>query len=755
MTGFIPAGGEGKRMRPVTCSRPKVLADLCGKPLISYACKAIDSIPLTEKFIGGGRFSERIKSGAAEYAKGFGYTVCDDENGEISAVCALDTDDDILVYFGDIFAECDLSALAVSHRKNRSDMTCALMECTDIRDKNLAVTNGGEITSVIEKPSYYSCRTGLALCGIFIISGKALRDVIGENGGRIPQSAETELIPLFIKKKRRVFGLKCVSYALDINTVPNLLSAQRHILAKKKSEDDISVYTQNGAEISQPVIIGDGTVISSGVKISGGTVIGRNVFIGRNAKLNGAFVGDGCHIGERASISGGYVCRGAKIQSGASVFEEAAVGDNAVIGENAVIEPSVRIWNGRQIDAETLVANDVKYGTAKPIRIGEDGIWGDSGGTVTPQMCALTGSSVAAAAQIIRGKKRIAVGYRSGSASKALALAVMSGVSSAGAEVWDIGECTAEITAFAVRKAGLSAGIFADAGVTARLVLMSSDGLPLRRAEERMTEAGINLGEYPKAGFPHFGGFKRFSDISQLYRSEISALCPFTLNSISAAAASSDGSLLRLANEMLSPICGKSEKNIMFTLSADGHKASAYTEESGYVFHERLILIACMKAFSEGRKVALPCEFPRAADTLAERYGRKIYRYNCCSEDLSDSEARLAAAEFTEARDSIALMLSVLDYIGRNGLTLKQAVSQLPEFSAVTRFIPLDRSSAKLSGFTDTRSEPAEGIMLDDKNSRIFIRPVKTGKGLMMYVESMSMEAAEELCDIYSDKLMK
>ena len=314
MTGFIPAGGEGKRMRPVTCSRPKALADLCGKPLISYACKAIDSIPLTEKFIGGGRFSERIKSGAAEYAKGFGYTVCDDENSEISAVCALDTDDDILVYFGDIFAECDLSALAVSHRKNRSDLTCALMECTDIRDKNLAVTNGGEITSVIEKPSYYSCRTGLALCGIFIISGKALRDVIGENGGRIPKSAEPELIPPFIKKKRRVFGLKCVSYALDINTVPDLLSAQRHILAKKKSEDDISVYTQNGAEISQPVIIGDGTVISSGVKISGGTVIGRNVFIGRSAKLNGAFVGDGCHIGERATISGGYVCRGAKIQ---------------------------------------------------------------------------------------------------------------------------------------------------------------------------------------------------------------------------------------------------------------------------------------------------------------------------------------------------------------------------------------------------------------------------------------------------------
>jgi len=755
MTGFIPAGGEGKRMRPVTCSKPKALADLCGKPLISYACKAIAGVPLTEKFIGGGRFSGRIKKDAAEYAKDFGYAVCNDENGEASALCSLDTDDDILVYFGDIFAECGLAALSEYHLKNRSELTCALIECTDIRDKNLAVTNNGEITSVIEKPSYYSCRTGLALCGIFIISGKALREVIGENGGRIPQSMETELIPLFIKKNRRVFGLKCVSYALDINTVPDLLAAQRHILAKKKSEDDISVYTQNDAEISPPVMIGEGTVISSGVKISGGTVVGRNVFIGRNAKLNGAFVGDGCHIGERASVSGGYICRGAKVQSGASVFEDAAVGEGAVIGENAVIEPSVRIWNGRQIDAETLVAYDVKYGTAKPVRIGEDGIWSDGGGIVNPQMCALTGSSAAAAAQIIRGKKRIAVGHRSGSASKALALAVMSGISSAGAEVWEIGECTAEITAFAVRKAGLSAGIFADAGVTARLILMSSDGLPLKRSEERIVEAGINSGEYPKAGFPHFGGFRSFSDISEMYRHEISELCPFTLKSISAAAASSDGFLLRLANEMLAPVCGKSEKNIMFTLSADGHKASAYTEESGYVFHERLILIACMKAFSEGRKVALPCEFPRAADTLAERFGKKIYRYNCCSEDLSDSEARLAAAEFPEARDSIALMLSVLDHLERNGLTLRQAVSQLPQFSAVTRFIPLDRSAAKLSGFADSRSEPTEGIMLDSRDSRVFIRPVKTGKGLMMYVESMSMEAAEELCDIYSEKLMK
>ena len=107
--------------------------------------------------------------------------------------------------------------------------------------------------------------------------------------------------------------------------------------------------------------------------------------------------------------------------------------------------------------------------------------------------------------------------------------------------------------------------------------------------------------------------------------------------------------------------------------------------------------------------------------------------------------------------DGIALALSVSDYLSREGISLKQAERLLPQYASAARFIPIDRSSRALRGLSDVRSPQSadEGIMLDESGSRVFIRPVKTGKGLMMYVESMSIEAASEICDIYEEKLVR
>ena len=43
---------------------------------------------------------------------------------------------------------------------------------------------------------------------------------------------------------------------------------------------------------------------------------------------------------------------------------------------------------------------------------------------------------------------------------------------------------------------------------------------------------------------------------------------------------------------------------------------------------------------------------------------------------------------------------------------------------------------------------------MQEQDSRVLIRPVKTGKGMMMYVESFKSETASELCDKF-EKLLK
>jgi hypothetical protein len=144
-------------------------------------------------------------------------------------------------------------------------------------------------------------------------------------------------------------------------------------------------------------------------------------------------------------------------------------------------------------------------------------------------------------------------------------------------------------------------------------------------------------------------------------------------------------------SEILKPVNNKNGERIVFHISADGKKISAYSEDTGYVFYEKLVLLCCQKSFQEGLDVSLPYSFPSVADKLAQRYGSTVYRYCSCSVDDSDSEARKLAAEAPFVTDSIVLMLTVLNVLNTNCCSLKQAVDEIPTFATVNKFIPLEK----------------------------------------------------------------
>ena len=84
MLALLTAGGEGLRMKPITCRTPKPLANLCGTPLISYPINAIEQsgIIFSRKLISGGRFSRILKNDVPDHWEILGG---DSENGELSA----------------------------------------------------------------------------------------------------------------------------------------------------------------------------------------------------------------------------------------------------------------------------------------------------------------------------------------------------------------------------------------------------------------------------------------------------------------------------------------------------------------------------------------------------------------------------------------------------------------------------------------------------------------------------------------------
>ncbi|MCH5192398.1 MAG: NTP transferase domain-containing protein [Oscillospiraceae bacterium] len=746
---LILTGGDALRLRPLTCTKPAAMLPVCGVPLINYTLDLLLQHRFSQVFIAADRLSAVLTDHLEDSSADF--IITDTPEGSAAAIAntAAETDaDQLVVIFGNVLLDTDLTAALEVHRSASADISVLTREPVSSEDNILAVTDGDDITELIPCPARENCRSDTAVAGVFIISRETALAAT-ESGSDLTE----ELIPAVIRRGGKVISISVPGYFRDVNTHEGYFSANADVLngVYPRRPEHIVKMTADRPELDlvPPVYISDSADIAPGAEIGAGTVIGENVTVCRGAKLRGAVIMDGAFIGERVTAAGAAIGTGARLLSGAEVYEGAVIGDNAVIAEQAVVRSNVRIWNGRHIDAYSCAAQDIKYGFLAPMRIGEDGICGETGSIITPQVASAAGSSLAS----LGG--RIAVGCKDNAASKALAMAVCAGVTSAGAEAWFFGECSSPALAYCTARSGLSAGCWVEAGVTAKLRLFSGDGLPLTRSEEKIIEGGLNRSEYRRAGFAHFGELRDTAAILRLYNSMLEELAPKKLTDIKAVLNTSGGTVQSVCDGILDRINKKEGDPIVFHIGSDGMGISAFTDETGYVFEEKLILIACMHRFSQGHDIALPNDFPKAADNIAEKLGRKVLRYSGCPSDKGDMAARRLAAETPFVHDGAALMLTVLDVLESRGITLPQAVRELPDLALSTRFVAIDKHPVKLlRSMFSQQQVSGDGVTINDKRGRVRIKPVRTEKGVMMQVESYSAETAAELCDFYQDMLV-
>lgn len=764
-TALILAGGDALRLRPLTCSKPAAMLPVCGTPLISYTLRLLKEQGFGRIFAAADRLSSEI-TGYLEDIPEIDFIVSPSPEGACSALkktaelCA--ENEPIAVIFGNLLFDTDLNAALERHKSSDAslgsgaDVTLLTRQAErgSPRDNILAVTagDGAPVTEMLPCPARENCRSDTAAVGILTVSRE-----IALRAEKYGEDILLDFIPNVIKNGGTVINMSAAGYFCSIADAEGYFAANGDVLSGAYPHRPENLLTTADSrpelKLSVPAYIAPSAQIAPGAEIGSGTVIGENVTVCRGAKLHGAIVMDGAYIGERATVNSGVIGTGARLLTGAAVYEGAVAGDSAVIAEQAVVRSGVKIWNGRHIDAYACAAQDIKYGFLTPVRIGDDGICGETGSIVTPQTAAAAGSSLAS----LGGK--IGIGCKDNPASKSLAMAVAAGVTAAGAEAWFFGVCSAPALEFCTAKSGLAAGCWVEAGITAKLRLCSGDGLPLTRAEEKIIEGGLNRSEYRRASFSRFGEIRDSAAITGLYTAMLESSAPRKLSKIKAVLNTNGGAVSGVCEKILEKLNGKGgdkRETIVFHIGGDGKGISAYTEATGYVFEEKLLLLACTKRFAEGHDAALPYDFPKAADKLAKKFGGRVLRYSGCPSDPGDSEARRLAAETPFVRDGAALMLAVLDFLESRDITLAEALEELPDMALSTRFVAIDRQPVRLlrSIFTGGAAT-ADGVEINDRRGRVLIRPVKTEKGVLMKVESYSMEAAGELCDFYQDLLLE
>ena len=182
-------------------------------------------------------------------------------------------------------------------------------------------------------------------------------------------------------------------------------------------------------------------------------------------------------------------------------------------------------------------------------------------------------------------------------------------------------------------------------------------------------------------------------------------------------------------------------------LSADGRRLAVYSEESGWIFHEKLILLLCQRYFSAGIDVSLPYWMPRAAEQLAKEYGRTVLRYASRS-DGSDIHARELAAKQGFTLDGTILCAEFLREYEEGGVSLTEWLASLPACHTVRRIVrlaedethPLERWQTAWNA-----AQTAEGLLAESGNGSALVRPSRSGRTVTLLTEAATMEAASEL----------
>lgn len=746
MKAVILAGGEGTRLRPITCTVPKPMVPICGKPVIEYILELLAKHGCTEAIIAV-RYKKEVLERRFASGSFAGISLRFSEENEPlgTAGCvkkaAVGIDEDFLVISGDAICDFDLSGAFRFHKESGADATILTKRVDDPREYGLIIEKNGLITDFSEKPSYINCRSDLANTGIYILSPQVCRLIPSHEMWDFAKN----VFPDMLGRAYRLMSFEAKGYWCDIGDISAYKRCSVDLL-----EGKVGAALPKNAQKNQ----GEKTLVLSGARIAesaaagGFNVIGENVSVGEGARLHNAIIMDGAFIGENTTLNDCIICTSAQIESGAAVYENAVVGDNSVIGEDAVICGGIRVWPEKTVEKGAFVNSDRKYGVKSSIEITEDGIVGETNTVITPEFAGRLGCAIARITE-----NYAAVSCSEENAAETIKNALLSGISSTGRQCFDCGNVTLPVLAHSADLLNCDIIVHISAKTRTRILIYNRGLLPLTRAQERLLENALTRGEYLSASWNNFSSINKFTGSLSLYTAALESRTNFTvpyritLSCINSRAAA-------IYTPFLNKI-GTGKTELTLTLNEKNTKAELTAENGERLDYCSMLLLAADDVMRKGGTVALPYSFPQAADLVAERYGKKILRYYASSLDDSDREARTIAAGEPFLSDGFLLAAAVLRVLSERGLTVGEALHTLPSFSEMSRFIHISCPPQKiLKKLMNGKSAETEGVVISEDGERIFMRSNKRGTGLYLFAESFNSETAAQLCE-KAEKMIK
>ncbi|MDD4503673.1 MAG: sugar phosphate nucleotidyltransferase [Clostridiaceae bacterium] len=740
MKAVIMAGGEGTRLRPVTCGIPKPMVPVLNKPVMEYSIELLKKhnitdiaatlayfpAVITDYFEDGGNFGVNLKYYIEHTPLGTGGSVKNAEDF---------FDDTFFIISGDALTDIDLEKAMEFHKSKMSKATLILKKVSIPLEYGVVITDeNGRITSFLEKPSWGEVFSDTINTGIYILEPEVLDYY--KKGDNFDFSKD--LFPKLLRDNIPMYGYVTEDYWNDIGDLKVYKEVNFDILMGKVRA---SINYRN---LGEGIWIGENTEIPESCTFKAPVLIGNNCRLKGRTTIEASIIDDDTEIGEATSIKksiiwknskvgrnvqcrGTVLCSGVTVKNGVHIFENTVIGSNTTLETGAIIKPDIKIWPEKVIEADAVVAENLVWGTkASKTLFGYRDVSGDVNVSLTPEFASRMGSAFGST---LKENSRIIVSSDGSNAAEIIRESLISGVLSTGIGVICIDNAVMPIMRFAVRFYRTEGGVHIWKDYReenkVHLEFSNSEGISIDRSAERKIENSFVREDFKRCNADRIKDIIRTNNFTDFYiQNGINLLkhsnrikdlnMKLVVASISKQVVDIAASYLtslgcsvdidnsygkdhilpgnaksrNVYNEYISELTIKQGACMGVVLSEDGENFVLIDHKGRILDKDKQIALTSLIILKTGmsKRIIVPHTASRVIEKMAECYGIEVVRTKntpaAVMKGMFEHEAGLEESLFQYILnfDGIWGIGSLIDFMAYNSVGLYDLVNELPYF---------------------------------------------------------------------------
>ncbi len=369
MKAIILAGGFGTRLRPLSCTRPKLLFPIANKPALDWTIERLAENGVDEIILAVNHMADTL---VRHYRKPkFNLKISFSKDTPLrdktslfprplgtggpikNAEKLIGRKEPFLVLNGDVLSNINYSELAKQHKANKeATATIALYRVDDPSRYGVAeLTEDNRIRQFIEKPQRGKAPSSFINAGIYVLEPDVFDYIT--SGQRV--SIEREIFPK-LAKEGRMYGYRFEGGWIDIGKPEDYQKANRLWLETviKKSQTGRNLKVGKQAKILSPSIIGKGTKIGEASEIGPHVSIGEHVTIGKKVHVDNSIILPGTVISDYTSVTGTIVGEAAIIGANVKIENGCLIGDHTMIHDGLRLVEGVNVCPFKEVTESVL-----------------------------------------------------------------------------------------------------------------------------------------------------------------------------------------------------------------------------------------------------------------------------------------------------------------------------------------------------------------------------------------------------------------